>query len=360
MTADIGLRRLTSQQIAPPAHPHPAEVVRALGAVQAQDYLGALWALGLRTNAATEESVERAFAERALVRTWPMRGTLHFVAPGDARWMLDLLAPRAAQRSQGRLRQLDIDAQVVAASAAVLARALEGGRRLTRAAVYETLERAGIATTGQRGIHILGQLAHQQVICLGPRAGKQHTFVLFDEWAPGAQSLPRDEALAELARRYFTGHGPATVRDMVWWSGLTVQDAKAGLAAAAPLLAREMIGGQEYYAAPDVPPAPADPREVHLLPPFDEFLVGYRDRSASLDVQHSGLVAPGANGIFNPIVVIGGRVVGTWKRTFVKDRVEIALRPFVAWEGEHVGALTAAAERYGQFVGRPARVTFEG
>jgi hypothetical protein len=355
---DIALQRLLSQQIAQPTFAHPSELVAWLGAVQAQDYLGALWAVGLRTPGATEQTIERALAEKTIVRTWPMRGTIHFVAAADVRWMLELLAPRVVQRTTSRRTQLGLDEAVMAASAEVIGRALQGGRQLTRNAIYQLLEQAHIATGSSRGLHILGRLAHDGLLCFGARAGKQPTFALLDEWAPGAKSLPRDEALATLALRYFTGHGPATVQDFMWWSGLTSTEAKAGLAAVAAQLGREIIGGQEYYFAQNLPAEPTGPLAAFLLPPFDEFLVGYRDRSAALDAHYSSQVVPGGNGIFNPIIVIGGRVLGTWKRVFKKDNVVMTFSPFTAFSQAQASAITAAAERYGRFVGKSAIVAF--
>lgn len=351
--ASIALARLASQQVARPALQTPAEVVAWLGAVQAQDYLGALWAVGLRVPGGTEALVEQALAQRAVVRTWPMRGTIHFVAPADVRWMLELLTPRVVQRSQSRLRGLGLDAPTLAASAEVLARALAGGRQLTRPQLYAALEQAGIPADGQRGLHILGQLAHARLICFGPRAGKQPTFTLLDEWVPAAPALPRDEALARLALRYFTSHGPATLQDFVWWSGLTVGDARAGLAGAAERLASAAVDGQTYHYAPEAAELSEACAGTFLLPPFDEFLVAYRDRGAALDPQHAGMVVPGGNGIFNPIVVTGGRVAGTWKRTLKRDRVEIGFAPFAPWDAAQRRAAEAAAEFYGRFLGLP-------
>jgi hypothetical protein len=354
-SSTIAGRRLVNQQIARQRFGSPGEVARWLGAAQAQDYLGALWALGLRTPGATEATVEAAIAAKALVRTWPMRGTIHFVAPEDARWMLELLTPRVVQNTQGRLRELGLDGPTIAASAEVVARALEGGRQLTRGELRAELEAAGIAVDGQRGNHIFGQLAQARLICFGARAGKQPTFALLDEWAPEARSLPRDEALATLALRYFSSHGPATLQDLVWWAGLTVADARAGLAAAAPQLSHELIDGQEYYGPREAPDADALP-PVFLLPPFDEFLVAYRDRSAALDPAFAGRVVPGGNGIFNPIVVTGGRVTGTWRRTLKKDHVALSFAPFSGWSAVEREAIATAAECYAGFLGLAPRV----
>lgn len=349
---EIGLQRLVSQQVAQPTGVQPHDVVQRLGAVQAQDYLGALWAVGLRTPGATEQSIEQALAEKTIIRTWPMRGTLHFVAATDVRWMLELLTPRIVQRSQTRLKQLGLDAATLTASATVVANALQGGKQIARNDLYAILEQAQISTEGQRGIHILSQLAHSQLICFGARAGKQPTFALLDEWAPDAKSLPRDEALATLALRYFTGHGPATLEDLIWWSGLTTADAKAGLAVAKPQLGHEHHESVDYYFDQTAAITPNASPASHLLPPFDEFLIGYRDRSAVLEAQHAGLVVPGANGIFNPIIVIDGRVVGTWKRVLKGDSVTVSFSPFAPLHDDVSPALIAAAERYGQFLGK--------
>ncbi len=353
---EIARRRLASQLVARPLEGDPAEVVRHMGAVQAQDYLGALWAVGARAAGATELAVRRALDEGHIVRTWPMRGTIHLVAPADARWMLALLAPRAAQRSQGRLRQLGLDAGDVAAAERAVVAALEGGRQLTRQALLAQLEAAGIATGGQRGYHLLWQLAHAGIICFGAHQGKQPTFALLDEWVPPTPAPSRDEALASLALRYFTSRGPATLQDFCWWSGLTVADARAGLGAVESQLSIARLDGQSYYFD-EAAAAPAEGRgRVYLLPPFDEFLIAYRDRAASISPDDMGKVAPGGNGIFNPIVVRDGRVIGLWRRTLRASRVELSFSPFAAWGEGEAGAAAAEAERYGRFLGLPAQL----
>jgi len=350
---DIALRRLRNQRIAGAGSGQPSDVVAWMGAVQAQDYLGALWALGLRMKAAREERIEQAIAERTVVRTWPMRGTLHFVAPADVRWMLALLTPRVIAGQRGRHRQLELDEAVFDRSRDPVTRALEGGRQLTRDALYEVLEAAGISTAGQRGIHILQRLAHDGLLCFAGRRGKQQTFALLDEWLPPARTLERDEALAELTGRYFTGHGPATLQDFAWWSGLTVADAKLGIELAGPRLERETFDGQAYWLSPDAKPAasPASPA-AWLLPPFDEYTVAYKDRSAVLDPAQGGLIS--SNGIFYPVVVLDGQVAGTWKRVFKKGSVVLTLSPFAPLKQKEQQAIAEAAERYGAFLGMPA------
>ena len=221
--------RLVNQQIAAQQFKTPGEIVKWLGAVQAQDYLGALWAVGCRLRNAKEKDIEKAIADKNIVRTWPMRGTLHFVAPEDAKWMLQLLTPRVIARAAGEYKRSGLDKKVFDKSRKVLIKALQDGKQLERGDMYRVLEEAKVDTSNTRGLHILGLLAQEGIICFGPRKGKQQSFVLLDEWIPDSKLLKGDEALAELTKRYFTGHGPASIQDFVWWSGLTVIEAKKGL-----------------------------------------------------------------------------------------------------------------------------------
>jgi len=218
--SDVARYRFSNQLIARQTARTPAEVVAWLGAMQAQDFLGAKWSVGLRALGVSDATVDQALADRTIVRTWPMRGTLHFVAPGDVRWMLALLASRVLAASKGRWQSLGLNDNIFAQSQKVFRQALHGGQ-LTRNEMYQALERAKISTAGQRGYHLLWRNAQEGLICLDAPQGKQQTFVLLDEWVPPAKPLQREEALAKLVLRYFVSHGPATVKDFVWWSGLT-------------------------------------------------------------------------------------------------------------------------------------------
>jgi hypothetical protein len=352
----IAYQRLYNQRIANPHFATPAEVVAWLGAVQAQDYPGALWSVALRTSGATQAAVEQAIADRQIVRTWPMRGTLHFVAPADVRWMLKLLTPRVIANSARRHAELALDEEVFAQSRDLFIRALEGGKQLTRAALMDVLEQAGIATANQRGYHILGWAAQMGLICFGPMQGKQPTFVLLDEWIPTGKNLTQEEALAEVALRYFTGHGPATLQDFRWWTGLSAAEARAGLEMVKAQLVEEKIEGQTYWLPQTTPAQQRKQPTCSLLPGFDEYLLGYTDRSAVLDPSYTQRIQPGKNGIFSPTVVIDGQVVGTWKRTVKKSAVIITPSPFTAFRDEQKAAIAEAAERYGKFLGLPAIV----
>lgn len=357
---DIAQARLLNQQIAGSVCRTPGEVVAALGALQAQDYSGALWAVGLRMAEGSEAAVEQAIQDRTIVRTWPLRGTLHFVAPADVRWLLDLLAPRQLAGSARRLRQLELDDGTLVHARDLIEDALQGGAVWTRQAILAHLNDALIATDGQRGYHILSHLALLGVLCFGPRHGKQDTFTLLDEFEPHAKSLGREEALAELARRYFRGHGPATLRDFVWWTGLTVADAKAGMAMVQAEFEHGMFDGEPYWMPPGLPELSALRPRAYLLPSFDEYLLGYRDRRAVLEPHHAGNVAPGGNGVFRPILVVDGRVVGTWKRTVKRQGVTVEATPFSGLDAAASHAFAVAADHYGRYLGLDVQTTVRG
>ncbi|HEY7642476.1 MAG TPA: winged helix DNA-binding domain-containing protein [Steroidobacteraceae bacterium] len=346
----LAAQRLRQQRIGHKPFVSPAATVRWFGAVQAQDYLGSLWAIGLRTRDATEASVERAIADRSIVRTWPLRGTLHFVAAEDARWMLDLCARRALARNSRRLKQEHgIDSRLIDRTGKIFSDALRGGNSLSRPELYRRLESARIATGGSRGLHLLWWHAHEGLICLGPRAGKQQTFALLDEWLPTTSPRSRQEALAELARRYFTSHGPATVRDFAWWSGLAAADAEHARESIASDLTAVTIDKRTYWQAANAPEARAQ-RGCHLLPAYDEYTVAYQDRAAVMSREIAARADSG-HGIFHPPIVIDGQISGTWSRELQNASVAVTCRPFAGLDRRQLQGLAAAARRYAQFLG---------
>jgi hypothetical protein len=352
-SSDIGRLRLVNQQIVGSKFKTPDEIVRWMGAMQAQDYLGGLWAVGLRLPHPTEADIEQAIVERKIIRTWPMRGTLHFVAAEDARWMLTLMTPRIVAGAKKRREQLDIDDVLLGQSEEVFARVLQGGTQLTRKQMMAVLEQAGISTANQRGYHLLWYAAQKGLICFGPRKGKEHTFVLLDEWVLQSKRMEREEALAEIAKRYFISHGPAQIMDFVWWTGLTVADAKAAIEMSKLHLVSKIVDGKIYWMSPTLPTSKHEAETVSFLPPFDEYLLGYRDRSAVLNLEHAQKVVPGANGMFMPTIVVNEQVVGIWKRVIKKDKVIITPSFFEKVAGEEKHILSQAAQRYGEFLGLP-------
>ncbi len=347
--------RLNTHHLLGRRFPSAADVVAHFGAVQGQDFLPAMWALGMRTEGATEPIVEQAVIDKQLVRTWPLRNTVHFVTPADIRWMLALSAPRALKDS-ARHRELGLDEAVFAQARRVIERELRDGRPQPRPALRQALDDAGISTAGQRGIHIMGRLAQEGQICMGPRVGKQYTFVLLDAWLPPGRKLSREEGLAELARRYFTSHGPATIKDYIWWSGLAAAEARAGLEMVKPQLAQESINDEVYWFAPATSVDEMSSPVAHLLPFLDEYLVAYRDRSAVSPQEYNSLTDSG-NIIFHQPVIIDGRVAGIWTRKLKKVSVLITAMLFRALKPAEDEALAAAAARYGAYVGLTPELT---
>lgn len=347
---DIPHHRLYNQRIGEGRFEQPSQVVAWFGAMQAQDYTSVKWAIGLRCCSATDVIIEQAIVSKTVVRTWLMRGTLQVVAASDVRWMLALLAPRVIANSARRYHQLELDDATFAHSYEILTKRLQGGKQLTRSEILLILEQASISTSGQRGYHILRRAALEGLVCFGPFQDKQETFVLLEEWAPHDKDMKRNEALAELAKRYFRSHGPATLQDFVWWSSLKVVDARAGLETANTRLHQETIDGQTYWLIPNdsVPKNPSP--TAYLLPAYDEFFLGYKARDAVLDSKYDKQ-AVSSGGVFRSMIVIDGQVAGIWKRSLREDSVIITPSPFTALTKAENQALLAAADQYGAFLG---------
>ncbi len=360
---EIARRRLQSQRLAGQAFAEPEEAVRWFGAVQAQEYPYARWALGLRTQDATDAAVAQAVDEGRILRTHAMRPTWHFVTPADIGWLLALTAPRVKAASASYCRRLELDEAIFARSNAALVQALEGGRQLTRAELRAVLEEAGIAPgDSTRMSFILMRAELDGLICSGPWRGKQATYALLDERASQAVRLERDAALAELALRYFTSHGPATLQDYRWWSGLLASDARAGVDLLGAQLDHAVIDGKSCWL-PASAPAPAARAALavpaaHLLPTYDEYTVGYTDRSAIFDGAHADKLDEREGALLGNVIVVQGEVVGAWKRTLAKGEATVEARLFRPLTDAESQALAAAAERYGRFHGLPARLVW--
>lgn len=345
----IGQQRLVAQRIAGSLCQSPVEAVRWLGAVQAQDYASAEWTIGLRLPAgSTRTAVEQAIMDKSIVRTWLLRGTLHIVPAADVHWMLATLGPAQLERDASFHRKLGLDDDIVARCGAIVEGTLRGGQPLTRKELAAALAAAGLEFEGMVFSVLLNRLALQGLICLGPMAGKQPTYVLLDEWLPKGKMLSRDEALAELALRYFTSHGPATLQDFAWWMAVSMADAKIGLEAAKSQLIEDVRENKSYWRAATTPTPSLDEPSVYLLPGFDEYILGYANRSDVVQKAHEKLIS-GNNAVFAYTMVLDGRVVGMWKRTVRKGAVEITLLPFAPLPPEVMPEFEVAAHRYGEF-----------
>ena len=323
-TPDVLSQRLHNQKLSSSELEKPVDIVRWLGAVQAQDYHAAKWALGLRMREATHTQVEAAFNNGEIIRTHLLRPTWHFVAPEDIRWLLQLTAPHVNRRSGSGYRRFELDDKVFKRSNNVLSKALRGGKHLTRAVLRAALNKAAIAADdGVRLAHILLRAELDGVVCSGPREGKQFTYALLDERVPQGKVFTREEALAELTRRYFSSHGPATLQDFIWWSGLSTTDAKRGMELYKPPITR--IKNRIEYPC-------------HLLPAFDEYFVAYKERETM----------PGLNNwdVLGPTIIVGGRVAGTWKQT--NGRITLNVMRDLSKSEQR--ALTCAQQRYLDFL----------
>ncbi|MFK4729389.1 winged helix DNA-binding domain-containing protein [Agromyces mediolanus] len=294
--------------------PSPAAAIDRLVCVQAQDLAAAKWVLGARVPGSDEEAIDAAIDAGQLLRSWPMRGTLHFVAPQLFRPILQLTAERVLQRAATIHRREGIDDEVAARARTVAVAELEGGRSATREELQAAWERAGIPIEGQRGYHLLWRLANEGLLCCGPiETRARQRFALLDEWSPAApgSALDDEEALARFFLGYARGHGPVSVRDFAWWGGLTMAQARTGVAAAGDTVTA--FDGERFVAA-DAAPVPDAPAGRQVLAPFDEYFLGYGDRSAFCTEADALRVVPGKNGLFLPLLIADGEVVGTWKR----------------------------------------------
>ena len=354
-TQDILAIRLHNQQLSQRRFVEPTDVVRHLGAMQAQDFLGAMWSVGARLPTATETVVEVAINSGQIVRSWPMRGTLHFMASEDVRWMTQLMAPRIMKKMAGRYRQIGLDDDVFAKTRKVIASELKGGRQYTRAEMTEILQANGVDTTGQKAYHIMIHAAMLGDVCIGPRKGKQPTFVLVDEWISPTKKLTHEQSLAQIAERYFVGHGPATVKDFMWWTGLTATETKAGIALAGSKLTSRVVEGVEYWLSPSVIDNKTDhTSEALLLPGFDEYMLGYTDRS--LQLEHASPYIKPKNGVFDNTIILNGNVVGVWRRTLKTREVAITLTFFQKLTSDQEASVRQKAEQYAAFLGLAPKI----
>lgn len=359
MRSRIGLLRVAAQRIAGSTFASPLDAARHMLAMQGQDWASLKWSIGLRVPKTTDARVEEAFTNGKLVRAWPMRGTLHAVAAEDLPWMVDLCCPRVVKSVSARRAALSLDEKTLERARTVAENALGGGKHLTREELQALWDRKGISTAGQRGYHMLFHLSITKTLCFGPPKGKQQTFVLMREWIKKPRTLGREEALGELARRYFQSHGPATLADFAGWTKLTLADTKVGIALAGNALTTLDEDGVRYVMAADAEDRLSELQDastrnalsLHALPGFDEFVLGYKERGAVIDRAHMSRIVPGGNGVFKPTIVKDGRVVGTWRRVHKAKNTIVEAEPFSKLGADAARAFAEAAASYGRFLG---------
>lgn len=351
--ADVDRARLASLLIAGPADPGRTVlgIVEHFLAMQAQDAPGVAWSLALRSGG-TESQTAAALAERDVVRTWPMRGTLHLIPSRDAKWMLDLMGGKALAGAARRRHTLGLPDDVAYRAVDVLAaRVAEAEGPVARKDCLAALADDGIALENQRGYHLLWFASQLGQLAGGPPQGKEQTFVRLDTWAPMHRAPSREEALALVAGAYVRGHGPITDRDLARWTGLGLQDCRTGLATAEGILSVETESGPAWVAgialeAPSIAP-------TRLLQGFDEFMLGYSADERAIDPAHHDEVVPGNNGVFKPTVIDSGRVVALWSRKLTANAVRVEFSELAPLDDGARARIGDAAEEYAAYVERP-------
>jgi hypothetical protein len=338
--------RLGTQGLLEPKFKSPHEAVKFFGAVQAQEYLQAPWSIGMRVLNSKFEDIEKALDDRKIVRTWPMRGTLHYVAAEDVHWMVKLMAPRINRKMNSYYKKLGLDELEFLKIKKILITALEGGNQLTRPEIYKILGDHKIETKSQRGMFILGHFAQDSLICQGSRKGKQQTFTLLDEWVTKSNDLEGDEALGEITFRYFNSHGPAQIIDLMSWTSLTKTEVKIGIEQVKSRLIEETIGDRTFYSTENNTGTFKSPL-LHLLPAYDEFTIAYRDRSDLISKENFNNIYV-SNGFYS-MISVDGKIVGTWKRDTSNERILISVNFFTGVDKQWQQPLEITAKLFGDF-----------
>jgi hypothetical protein len=355
---EITASRLVSQQIEKTNFKTAEEIVGWMGAMQAQDYSMVKWAVGVRLPNSTDRVIEAAINNGEIIRMHLLRPTWHLVSAKDIYWMLELTAPQIKATLKSRHKELGLSETIITKSNTVIKKALRDGKHLTRNELVAELEKNRIMTNENRASHLLLQAELDGIVCSGATKGKNQTYALLEERVPKTKSLSREKALAKLARQYFASHCPATLQDFIWWSGLSVSDAKQALEIAKSDLFSKKIGSHIYWFTNFSSISKKDAEDVHLLPAFDEFIISYQDRSAALPFEkHNKAVSN--NGIFRPVIVVNGQVMGIWKRTIKKDKVIVETEFFNQPSKATINQIEKATEQYGCFLEKETEFVYK-
>ena len=355
---EISNRRLTNQCIGSSIHDNVKNLVSSMGAIQAQDFAMAKWAIGIRVAKSTINDINEAFNKGDLIRTHLMRPTWHIVSSNDVHWMLDLTAQRIKSSLRSRHTELGLNSEALNKANRIIEKELGETTFQTREKLALKLNESGIRTDENRLSHILFNAELEKLVCSGPVDKNNQTYTLLNSWVPKTKTLLHDEALAELARRYFSSHGPATLKDFTWWSGLPVGEARKALDYAKDSFISETINSETYWFTEPSTESANTSSSTFLLPAYDEFLISYADRSASI-LQVDNKKAISNNGIFRPVIVENGQVTGLWKRT-IKNKY--AIIEFDVWQQPTLQLkekLEAAALDFGRFLELEIRICWE-
>lgn len=348
--------RLISQQVALSKFNAAKELVAWMGAMQAQDYNMAKWAIGIRLPGATNETIETAIDKGDIIRTHLLRPTWHFVSADDLYWMLELTAPQIKALTKSRNKELELTDAIFKKSNKIIEKALIGNKHLTREEIMAELIKAKIQVDDNRSSHLMLQAELDGIVCSGATKGNKQTYALLHERVAKTKSLTKDEALARLAERYFSSHCPARLTDFIWWSGLSVANARHALEMVTPKLISETINEHTYWLANSFSNSHSLEASTYLLPAYDEYLISYKDRTASLSAKHNKR-SISINGIFKPVIIVNGQVIGTWKRTIIKDKVVIETEYFKRANKAAKNLVAKAAATFGNFIGKKTEMS---
>jgi hypothetical protein len=346
---EIANTRLSNQQIAETRFKSVKEIVGWMGAMQAQDFNMAKWAIGIRLPNSTEKLIDSAIDKGEIIRTHLMRPTWHFVSADDIYWMLELTAPQIKAAMKYRDKELKLTPEIYKKSNEIIEKALTGGKHLSRDALISELQIANITTSENRASHLLFGAELDGILCSGRTCGGRHMYALLRERCPKTKTLNRDEALAKLALKYFNSHNPATIQDFAWWSGLSITEAKSTMEMVKSNFISETIDKQTFWFSNSDSQTYRD--LAYLLPAYDEFLISYKDRTASMASVDSAK-AVSSNGIFRPMIVVNGQVIGIWKRTINKEKVILETTFFQPPVRGTKKMIDKAIFRYAQFIGK--------
>jgi hypothetical protein len=355
---EIGNLRLMNQQIGGGKIKTAGKLVGWMGAMQAQDYAMAKWAIGMRVPGSTDKYIETAIDKGEILRTHLLRPTWHFVSASDIHWMLALTAPKIKAAMSSRQKQLGLTQAIFTETITIMENALSGGKHLTREALITELKQAKIAVDENRASHLLARAELDGVLCSGATQKGKYTYALLEERVPKTLTLTKEESLARLAQIYFSSRGPATIQDFVWWSGLTLTACRQALEMVKAGFISETIDSKNYWFPNSQASASLDEERVHLLPAYDEYTICYADRSAVVPSgEKARLISE--NGIFRPILVVKGQVQGIWKRTIKKEQVLLEIDFFKAPDKKTIESIEKAVMEYGEFVDKKPEMSFK-
>jgi hypothetical protein len=352
---EISQIRLISQKIALSDIKSAGELVRWMGAIQAQDYTMSKWAVASRLKYPEAINIQTAMDKGEIIRIHVLRPTWHLISSDDIYWMLSLSAPKIKSSQKSRHRELELTDALIKRAESILEKNLSGGKNLTREEIENEFNKNNIRTDENRLSHILVRAELNGIVCSGPVKGNKLTYSMLHERVPQKNELLRDEALAKLATVYFKSRCPATLEDFIWWSNLSLTDARNALEFIKAGLISETTGAAKYWFPDSFASNAITGSQVHLLAAYDEFLISYRDRSCSLaGINNKKTISD--NGIFYPIVVINGQVAGLWKRTIKKDKVLVSLNFFKSQQKKIIKLISNKVESFGKFLNKTAEL----